>query len=41
MKKNKNWYDAQCKKLLSNKKVLVNILKREIEEYKGFLMMTF
>ena len=34
MKKNKNWYDAQCKKMLTNKKVLINILKREIEEYK-------
>ena len=32
--KNKNWYDEQCKKLLSNKWVLLNILKREIEEYK-------
>ena len=32
--KHKNWYDEQCKKLLSNKWVLLNILKREIEEYK-------
>ena len=32
--KNKNWYDAQCKRLLSNKQVLLNILKRVVEEYK-------
>ena len=32
--KNKNWYDAQCKRLLSNRQVLLNILKRVVEEYK-------
>lgn len=34
MEKNAHWYDEQCKKLLSNKKIIVNILKREISEYK-------
>ena len=32
--RNKSWYDAQCKRLLSNKQVLLNILKRVVEEYK-------
>lgn len=33
--KNVHWFDEECKRLLSNKKILLNILKREIEEYKG------
>ncbi len=34
MEKNAHWYDEQCKKLLSNKKILLQLLKREISEYK-------
>ncbi len=33
--KNVNWYDEQCKKLLADKQVLLNILKREVDEYHG------
>ena len=33
--RNEYWYDEECKKLLTDKRVLLNILKREVEEYEG------